>query len=77
LGATGISRSNPASARYYGDGYCGSIYEGAIGTGGLSGLLPTIRSLVTDIRASILPSTSPALLKFGLRCDSGVVVFAG
>ncbi|MGW8249833.1 MAG: LysM peptidoglycan-binding domain-containing protein, partial [Anaerolineales bacterium] len=32
-GPPAISRSNPASARYYGDGYCGSVYEGAIGTG--------------------------------------------
>ena len=32
-GPPAITRQNPASARYYGEGYCGTIYEGAYGTG--------------------------------------------
>jgi hypothetical protein len=77
-GPPAISRSNPASARYYGDGYCGSIYEGAVGTGvfvwpttdhsisgyGYSGIHPAI-----DIAGSVGNSVFAA--------DSGVVVFAG
>ncbi|RME06833.1 MAG: M23 family metallopeptidase [Anaerolineae bacterium] len=31
-GPPAITRSNPASARYYGAGSCGAVYEGAIGT---------------------------------------------
>lgn len=77
-GPPAISRSNPASARYYGDGYCGSVYEGAIGTGtfvwptparsisgyGYSGIHPAI-----DIAGAVGNAVFAA--------DSGVVVFAG
>ncbi|MBT3391905.1 MAG: M23 family metallopeptidase [Chloroflexi bacterium] len=31
-GPPAITRSNPASAAFYGSGHCGSVYEGAIGT---------------------------------------------
>lgn len=78
LGPPAISRSNPASARYYGDGYCGDIYEGAIGNGtfvwptasnsisgyGYSGIHPAI-----DIAGALGNAVNAA--------DSGVVVFAG
>jgi len=77
-GPPAISRSNPASARYYGDGYCGDIYEGAIGAGtfvwptaahsisgyGYSGIHPAI-----DIAGALGNAVNAA--------DSGVVVFAG
>lgn len=77
-GPPAISRSNPASARYYGDGYCGSVYEGAIGSGtfiwpttarsisgyGYSGIHPAI-----DIAGAVGNAT--------FASDSGVVVFAG
>ncbi len=77
-GPPAISRSNPASARYYGDGYCGSVYEGAIGSGtfiwptpahsisgyGYSGIHPAI-----DIAGAVGNAVFAA--------DSGVVVFAG
>jgi murein DD-endopeptidase MepM/ murein hydrolase activator NlpD len=77
-GPPAISRSNPASARYYGDGYCGDIYEGAIGSGtfvwptashsisgyGYSGIHPAI-----DIAGALGNAVNAA--------DSGVVVFAG
>jgi LysM repeat protein len=32
-GPPAITRQNPASARYYGEGACGDIYEGAMGIG--------------------------------------------
>lgn len=32
-GPPAISRDNPASARYYGAGHCGTVYTGAVGTG--------------------------------------------
>lgn len=77
-GPPAISRSNPASARYYGDGYCGSVYEGAIGAGtfvwpttaqsisgyGYSGIHPAI-----DIGGAVGNAV--------FASDSGVVVFAG
>jgi murein DD-endopeptidase MepM/ murein hydrolase activator NlpD len=77
-GPPAISRSNPASARYYGDGYCGSVYEGAIGNGtfvwpttaqsisgyGYSGIHPAI-----DIAGAVGNAV--------FASDSGVVVFAG
>ncbi len=77
-GPPAISRSNPASARYYGDGYCGSVYEGAIGTGtfvwptpahsisgyGYSGIHPAI-----DIAGAVGNAV--------FASDSGVVVFSG
>ncbi len=77
-GPPAISRSNPAAARYYGEGSCGSVYEGAIGTGtfvwptayhgisgyGYSGIHPAI-----DIGGN----TGDAIFS----SDSGVVVFSG
>lgn len=77
-GPPAISRANPASARFYGEGSCGSVYEGAIGTGtfvwptayhgvsgyGYSGIHPAI-----DIGGS----TGDAIF----ASDSGVIVFAG
>lgn len=77
-GPPAISRSNPASARYYGDGYCGSIYEGAIGTGGF--VWPTTDHSISGYGYSgIHPAIdiAGAVGNSVVAADSGVVVFAG
>lgn len=77
-GPPAISRTNPASARYYGDGYCGSIYEGAIGTG--SFVWPTVNHSISGYTYS---GIHPAIDIAGavgdsvFASDSGVVVFSG
>lgn len=77
-GPPAISRTNPASARYYGEGYCGSIYEGAIGTG--SFIWPTGNHSISGYTYS---GIHPAIDIAGavgdsvFASDSGVVVFAG
>ena len=74
-----ISRANPAAAAYYGEGYCGNIYEGAVGYG--SFVWPTVSRTLSGY------DYSPPL-HFGIdiggalgnaiyATDSGVVVFAG
>lgn len=76
-GPPAISRSNPASARYYGDGYCGSIYEGAMGTGTF--IWPTSYHGITQGYSGVHPaidvggSTGVPIV----AVDSGVVVFSG
>jgi hypothetical protein len=77
-GPPAISRSNPASARYYGDGYCGSVYEGAIGTGTF--IWPTAaRSISGYGYSGIHPAIdiAGAIGNAAFAADSGVVVFAG
>lgn len=78
-GPPAISRSNPASAAYYGSGSCGAIYEGAIGTGTF--IWPTVTRTLSgydwkpgfhhgiDIGG---PEGNPVY-----ATDSGVVVYAG
>jgi murein DD-endopeptidase MepM/ murein hydrolase activator NlpD len=77
-GPPAISRSNPAVARYYGEGACGSVYEGAIGTGafiwptsyhGISGYTYGAIHPAIDIGGT----TGDAIV----ASDSGVIVFAG
>jgi murein DD-endopeptidase MepM/ murein hydrolase activator NlpD len=74
-----ISRSNPASAAYYGSGYCGQIYEGAVGNGTF--VWPTPSRSISGYDYS--PGIHPALDIAGAEgnavyaTDSGVVVFAG
>ncbi len=77
-GPPAISRANPAAARYYGEGSCGSVYEGAIGTGtfvwptayhGISGYTYGAIHPAIDIGGN----TGDAIH----ASDSGVVVFAG
>ncbi|HEB64564.1 MAG TPA: LysM peptidoglycan-binding domain-containing protein [Chloroflexi bacterium] len=78
-GPPAITRSNPASARYYGSGYCGRVYEGAIGTGVF--IWPTTSRLISGYDYS--PSLHPGLDIAGAEgnavyaSDSGVVVFSG
>jgi murein DD-endopeptidase MepM/ murein hydrolase activator NlpD len=78
-GPPAISRSNPASASYYGAGHCGSVYEGAIGTSTF--VWPTISHTISGY--SYNPGVHPAIDIAGAEgtpvyaSDSGVVVFAG
>lgn len=78
-GPPAITRANPAAAAYYGEGYCGNIYEGAIGIG--SFIWPTVATTLSGY------DYSPPI-HFGIdiagaegnavfATDSGVVVFAG
>jgi murein DD-endopeptidase MepM/ murein hydrolase activator NlpD len=78
-GPPAISRTNPASARFYGGGHCGDVYEGAFGTG--TYVWPTIdRSIVGY---NYVPGVHPAIDIGGYEgnaifaTDSGVVVYAG
>jgi murein DD-endopeptidase MepM/ murein hydrolase activator NlpD len=77
-GPPAISRSNPAAARYYGDGYCGQIYQGAIGTGTF--IWPTVSHSISGYTYS---GIHPAIDIGGVlgspivASDNGVVVFAG
>ena len=77
-GPPAITRSNPAAAAYYGSGYCGQVYEGAIGIGYF--IWPTPATYLSgydygpihpgiDIAGSVGNAVFAA--------DSGVVVFAG
>jgi murein DD-endopeptidase MepM/ murein hydrolase activator NlpD len=77
-GPPAISRSNPAAARYYGDGYCGKVYQGAIGTGTF--IWPTVSHVISGYTYSgIHPAIDigGALGSPIVASDSGVVVFAG
>jgi len=77
-GPPAISRTNPASAKYYGPGHCGSVYEGAFGTGTF--VWPTTATHISGYQYS---SIHPAIDIGGaignaiFASDSGVVVYAG
>lgn len=74
-----ITRSNPASARYYGAGHCGAVYTGAVGTGGF--VWPTTSRQISGYNYD--PVVHPAIDIGGsignaiYATDSGVVVYAG
>jgi murein DD-endopeptidase MepM/ murein hydrolase activator NlpD len=78
-GPPAITRSNPAAAAYYGEGYCGDIYEGAIGIG--SFIWPTVATTLSGYDYS--PPIHNGIDIAGAEgnaifaTDSGVVVFAG
>lgn len=77
-GPPAITRSNPASARYYGEGHCGSVYEGAVGSGTF--VWPTTERFLsgydyTGIHPAIDIAGSVGNAIFAT--DSGVVVYAG
>ncbi len=78
-GPPAITRQNPAAAAYYGSGYCGQVYEGAIGIG--SFIWPTVATSISGYDYS--PTLHPGLDIAGAEgnavfaTDSGVVVFAG
>jgi hypothetical protein len=78
-GPPAISRTNPAVARYYGEGACGDVYEGAIGAGTF--VWPTTDRTVSGFTFD--SGVHPAVDIGGAEgnpiyaTDSGVVVFAG
>jgi murein DD-endopeptidase MepM/ murein hydrolase activator NlpD len=77
-GPPAITRSNPASARYYGEGSCGSVYEGAIGNGTF--VWPTANRSISGYgfseihRAIDIGGTTGDSI---VASDGGVIVFAG
>ncbi|MFN2146527.1 MAG: LysM peptidoglycan-binding domain-containing M23 family metallopeptidase [Anaerolineales bacterium] len=78
-GPPAITRSNPASAAYYGAGHCGAVYEGAIGTGTF--VWPTTDRTISGYNYS--PPVHSAIDIGGqtgnpiYAVDNGVVVYAG
>ena len=78
-GPPAITRSNPASAKYYGEGACGNVYEGAVGTGTF--VWPTTDHGISGYTFD--PGVHPAVDISGAEgnsifaTDSGVVVYAG
>ena len=78
-GPPAITRSNPAAAAYYGEGYCGNVYEGAIGVG--SFIWPTVATFLSGYDYS--PPIHNGIDIAGAEgnaifaVDSGVVVFSG
>ena len=78
-GPPAITRSNPASARYYGPGHCGAVYEGAIGIGTF--VWPTTSRNISGYTYD--PVVHPAIDIGGqvgnaiYAVDNGVVVYAG
>lgn len=78
-GPPAITRSNPASASYYGSGSCGSVYEGAVGTGAF--IWPTTDHTISGYNYDA--NVHPAIDIGGQEgnpiyaADTGVVVYAG
>jgi len=78
-GPPAITRTTAATARYYGEGACGSIYEGAVGSGTF--VWPTVDHSVSGFTFD--PGVHPAIDIAGqegnsiFATDSGVVVYAG
>jgi len=78
-GPPAITRSNPASAAYYGAGHCGAVYEGAIGT--YTFVWPTTSRMISGYTYD--PVVHPAIDIGGAEgnaiyaVDNGVVVYAG
>jgi murein DD-endopeptidase MepM/ murein hydrolase activator NlpD len=75
-----ISRKDPASAKIFGPGYCGTIMDGYIGSGTF--VWPTVEKRLSGYDFS--PGTNHWGLDFGGKrgnaiyaADSGVVVYAG
>jgi len=77
-GPPAITRQNPASARHYGAGHCGQVYEGAYGTGTF--VWPTVSRTLSGYGYSAI---HPAIDIGGatgnaiFAADSGVIVYAG
>ncbi len=78
-GPPAITRSNPASAAYYGAGHCGAVYEGAIGIGTF--VWPTTSRQISGYNYA--PPVHSAIDIGGqtgnaiYAVDNGVVVYAG
>ncbi len=78
-GPPAITRTNPAVAKYYGDGSCGKILTGAVGNGTFVWPVPSNHTVsgydYTEIHAGIdIGGSEGAPIA---AADSGVVVFAG
>jgi murein DD-endopeptidase MepM/ murein hydrolase activator NlpD len=78
-GPPAITRQNPASARYYGEGACGAVYEGAYGTGTFVWPTPdrTISGYTYDPGVHPGVDIGGAIGNAVFATDSGVVVYAG
>ena len=80
-GPPAISRDNPASARYYGAGHCGTVYTGAVGSGAF--VKPTPTGYVGAGGYTYNPPVHNGLDYSGsagdpiYAVDSGVVVYSG
>jgi murein DD-endopeptidase MepM/ murein hydrolase activator NlpD len=77
-GPPAITRQNPASARFYGSGHCGAVYEGAVGTGTF--VWPSVvRSISGYAYSGIHPAIDigGAIGNAIFASDSGVIVYAG
>jgi murein DD-endopeptidase MepM/ murein hydrolase activator NlpD len=77
-GPPAISRSNPVSASYYGSGYCGQIYEGAVGT--YNFIWPTSATYISAFYNPVLHPAIDIAASIGypvFASDTGVVVYAG
>lgn len=78
-GPPAVTRTNAASAAYYGAGHCGAIYEGAIGNG--SFVWPTVAKYLSGNDYN--PPLHPAIDIAGAEgnaiyaVDNGVVVYSG
>ena len=78
-GPPAITRKNPAAARYYGEGSCGTITEGAYGSGTF--VWPTTDRSISGYTYN--PPVHPAIDIGGqignaiYASDTGVVVYAG
>jgi murein DD-endopeptidase MepM/ murein hydrolase activator NlpD len=78
-GPPAITRDNPASAAYYGDGHCGAVYEGAIGSSTF--IWPTGYVWLSgyDYDANVHPAIDigGVIGEPIYAVDSGVVVYSG
>ena len=78
-GPPAITRKNAAAAKYYGEGACSAVYEGAIGTGAF--VWPTTDHTISGYAYD--PGVHPAIDIGGAEgnpiyaADSGVIVYAG
>lgn len=75
-----ITRDNPAVARTYGPGYCGEVYDGAVGAGAF--VWPTTERYISGYKYS--PATNHRGIDIAgslgnpiFAIDAGVVVYAG
>ncbi len=78
-GPPAITRSNPAAAKYYGEGSCGNVYEGAVGTGTF--VWPTTDHGVSGYTydSGVHPGVDISGAEGNpiYATDSGVIVYAG
>jgi LysM repeat protein len=75
-----ITRDNPAQARVYGEGYCGTILQGYVGSGTF--IWPTVWHYISGYNWS--PETNHYAIDIGgamdqpiYAADNGVIVYAG